>query len=151
MANNSLAADVLAVQQKLHRLQQLQELAAQQQRDLEAQRELLDEEKQAEIAENLRLEAFLTSKLEFLDTVRDFSNYESQREELNRQMRVLNEQENYQHQQLENTVRQISGIIQNKLSKTWNRSGIELRGAVVLETSKVCNLNQVFVSRILYN
>ena len=150
MSNSNIASDLLAAQRKVYELQQLKDLAERQERELEEQRLQFDETKQAEIAENQRLQSLLSERLEFLNTLKDFSNFDTQREELERQLRVLNTQENNQVAMLENTILQIGGIIQRLLSKGWSKSPVEFQQAVVLEVSKRCSLPQARVSKILY-
>jgi len=142
--------DIEIAQQKLNDLKRLQELEQQQKLQLEHERFLLDEQAQAEKAEAERLEAYLSEKLQFLETVRDFTTFEIQREKLNREFSNLNSKENEQQQLLENTIKQIAFVIRTKLSKGWTRSPSEFRQQLVLDVSRATKLNQALVSRILY-
>ena len=148
--NSNITNDIAATQQKLNDLKRLHEMEQQQKLQLEQERFLLDEQAQAEKAENERLQTYLTERLQLLEPLKDFSTFETRREELNLQLKTLNMQENNQVAQLENTILQIGGIIQRLLSKGWAKSPVEFQQTVVLEVSKRCNLPQARVSKILY-
>lgn len=147
---SSITNDIQIAQQKLNDLKRLQELEQQQKLQLEQERFLLDEAAQAEKAEKERLQAYLTERLQLLELLKDFSSFETKREELNLQLKNLNTQENNQVAQLENVILQIGGIVQKLISKTWTKSPTEFQQAVVLEVSKLCSLPQARVSKILY-
>lgn len=147
---SSITNDIQVTQQKLNDLKRLQELEEQQKLQLEQQRFLLDEQAQAEKAEAERLEAYLSEKLQFLETVRDFSTFEIQREQLERELSNLKSKENEQQQLLETAIKQIAWVIQTKLSKGWSRSPTEFMQQLVTEVSRIVGYSQPFVSRILY-
>lgn len=147
---SNITNDIQAAQQKLNELKRLQELETQQKLRLEQERQALDSEFQAEKLEAEQMELFIKGKLEYLDTLRDFSQYEKQREDLEQQLRSVAAKEHEQLQLLENCILQIASTIQRKLSKGWTRSPTEFRGYLVTETSRVVGYSQAFVSRILF-
>lgn len=147
---SSISNDIQIAQQKLNDLKRLQELEQQQKLQLEHERFLLDEQAQAEKAENERLQAYLSDKLQFLETVRDFTTFEIQREQLNRDLSNLNSKENEQQQLLENTIKQIAWVIRTKLQRGWSKSPTEFMQQLVIDVSRAVGYSQPFVSRILY-
>ncbi len=147
---SSITNDIQAAQQKLNDLKRLQELEEQHKLQLEQERFLLDEQAQAEKLEAERLETYLSERLQFLDTVRDFTAFEIQREKLNRELSDLSSKENERYQQLENCVKQIAYVIQTKLQKGWSKGPTEFMQQMVIEVSRVVGYSQPFVSRILY-
>lgn len=147
---SNITNDIAATQQKLNDLKRLQELEEQQRLQLEQERFLLDEAAQAEKAENERLQAYLTERLQLLEPLKDFSSFETKREELNLQLKTLNTQENYQYQEMETCVQQIGWVLRTFLEKTWTKSPTEFRQQLVLDISRTTKLNQALVNRILY-
>ena len=147
---SNITNEIQIAQQKLNDLKRLHELEQQQKLQLEQERFLLDEQAQADKAENERLQAYLSEKLQLLEPLKDFSSFEKKREELNLQLKTLNTQELEQQRQLENCVQQIAWVLRTFLEKTWVKSPTEFRQQLVVDVSRATRLNQALVSRILY-